>query len=928
MKKSYLLILLLAAFSSLLHAKVIYVDIARPATGAINGNSWATAWPNVQTAIDSSKAGDSIWVAKGTYYHYYNSSAFAMKDSVKVYGGFLNTHTKFSDRDWSRNFSILRGNGYIVILNSFLEAVGPEAVLDGFTVSGGTKGGMENSFSSPTISNCTFISNTYTTGPAAMQNSACSSVITNCQFIGNTGTTAVTNAGFGAFPPANEAGPTFIDCTFSTNSGTNAGGVTSSGCIVSFRNCDFYGNKSSLNGAGLAASYAIVNVANCRFTSNEAAKEGGGIYLDKCISTITGCTFSKNIADFGGGIAHNSDTSIRYMTLTDCIFDGNEAIRPRGTYQYASTERSGGGLYNRGRATISDCIFRNNLAGFANATAGGGGMYCYFRPNDPVSTITNCRFYANGAIDPGTYYYWGTEASGGGAYVAFGNLTNCVFEDNMGFMYGGGLTVFGNGRSGIVDGCRFLRNKSGFGGGLLATSVVKIVNSLIANNKADSSGGGIHFEAWQGTDGNFINNTVTGNWARRGGTMSFKNFGTVTNPVKISNSIMWGNSSGFQRPAAVPAPTVTYSLVQGMAANTASHVLDSSLNPAFVDTAAGIYQLLAASPCRDMGRNDSLPAVFNTDLLGKTRIYNSTVDMGAFEYGIHAPVATLGRDTTLCSNIRLRLRIPYQNGSDVLWSTGDTTVWVNVLTPGIYHVTVTNALGTASDTIDVKHFVAPVVNLGNDTGTCNRLWLDAQNPGSTIRWSNGSGVQRINVLPGTYSVVVTDANLCRATDTIRVAQFPVPVVNLGPDFSFDEGEPVTLDARNAGASYLWSTGETTRMITVDTSGIYSVVVTNPQGCSASGQIEVTMIPSNVGVPTLNATAMLSLYPNPAGQTLTIRVNDPKMYRATMTLLDATGRSVRSFVLEQTEQRLSLEGLAPGVYVLQAGTAHSWKIVKR
>ena len=49
-------------------------------------------------------------------------------------------------------------------------------------------------------------------------------------------------------------------------------------------------------------------------------------------------------------------------------------------------------------------------------------------------------------------------------------------------------------------------------------------------------------------------------------------------------------------------------------------------------------------------------------------------------------------------------------------------------------------------------------------------------------------------------------------------------VDLGNDKVIPEGETTTLDAGNPGSTYLWSTGETSQTISVDTSGYYWVKV--------------------------------------------------------------------------------------------------------
>lgn len=58
---------------------------------------------------------------------------------------------------------------------------------------------------------------------------------------------------------------------------------------------------------------------------------------------------------------------------------------------------------------------------------------------------------------------------------------------------------------------------------------------------------------------------------------------------------------------------------------------------------------------------------------------------------------------------------------------------------------------------------------------------------------------------------------------------PAPTVSLGADRTICVGDSVTLDAGNAGMTYLWSTGATTKTIVAKTDGNYSVTVRNAQG---------------------------------------------------------------------------------------------------
>ena len=112
----------------------------------------------------------------------------------------------------------------------------------------------------------------------------------------------------------------------------------------------------------------------------------------------------------------------------------------------------------------------------------------------------------------------------------------------------------------------------------------------------------------------------------------------------------------------------------------------------------------------------------------------------------------------------------------------------------------------------------PVVNMGNDTAICQgqSIILDAGNPGANFNWSTLENTQTISVdSAATYSVTLTNANGCSATDDIIISINPLPVVNMGNDTAICQGQSIILDAGNPGANFNWSTLENTQTIAVD-----------------------------------------------------------------------------------------------------------------
>lgn len=205
----------------------------------------------------------------------------------------------------------------------------------------------------------------------------------------------------------------------------------------------------------------------------------------------------------------------------------------------------------------------------------------------------------------------------------------------------------------------------------------------------------------------------------------------------------------------------------------------------------------------------------------------------------------LGADVTICAGGSVALDAG-NTGATFSWSTGASTQMINVSASGTYYVTVSNGSCTASDTINVTVLPALSVNLGADitaTTCAGSITLDAGNSGMSFMWSTGLTTQTISVsASGTYYVTVSNGT-CSMSDTINVTITPgVLNVDLGADITLCAGGNVMLDAGNAGLSFNWSTGASTQMISVNTSGSVYVTVTNGS-CSVSDTVDVTVLPA-------------------------------------------------------------------------------------
>jgi gliding motility-associated-like protein len=221
------------------------------------------------------------------------------------------------------------------------------------------------------------------------------------------------------------------------------------------------------------------------------------------------------------------------------------------------------------------------------------------------------------------------------------------------------------------------------------------------------------------------------------------------------------------------------------------------------------------------------------------------------------PTITADGPTIFCAGGSVKLTS--SSGSTYLWLTGETTPSINVTTAGSYWVQVTNSSGcksTISQAVQVPVNpipVTPTITASSSTTFCEGGSVTlTSSPGSAYFWSTGETTQSIVVAAsGSYIVQVVSTSGCQSAPSVPAivtvnAMPPVPVITAGSPTTFCDGEDVTLTT--AGAStYLWSDGENTPSITGTASGIFTVTVTDANGCqrasSAPTQVVVNSLPA-------------------------------------------------------------------------------------
>ncbi len=306
-------------------------------------------YATIQGAIDAAVAGDVIVVAPGTYTE---AIDFIGKDVsvISAKGASMTTLAGPVDKS----------------LVTFRNGESAAAVLDGFTLTGGTgtqlghdrQGGAVLCMqSSPTIRDCRFVDNS---GPALTLGGAIcclssSPIIDNCEFVTNE---AIVDGGaiqgFGS-------SPTIVGCRFTENV-PNAIDLTNSD--LTLVDCTLENNAGGLAfGASASGSARTVRLTGCRFKSN--AYLGLGLYAPAAGSTVVIEDSLIEGNGYGGFTISGHDVLFERNVIArnGSIFNGPVNRIPEGTVRFVGNVFG----WNDGDTATLD-IFSNATVSFLNDT--------------------------------------------------------------------------------------------------------------------------------------------------------------------------------------------------------------------------------------------------------------------------------------------------------------------------------------------------------------------------------------------------------------------------------------------------------------------------------------------------------------------------------------------------------------------------------
>jgi gliding motility-associated-like protein len=212
-------------------------------------------------------------------------------------------------------------------------------------------------------------------------------------------------------------------------------------------------------------------------------------------------------------------------------------------------------------------------------------------------------------------------------------------------------------------------------------------------------------------------------------------------------------------------------------------------------------------------------------------------------------------------------------GYSYLWSNGSVIQDPSGLAAGTYSVVVTDLNGCTIPTqitlvqpAPLNEAIASPTYIGGNNISCFgasdgsiNLLIGGGSPTYSYLWSNGAVTQNINgLVAGTYDVTVTDINGCQITSEIILTE-PTPLQYNLQISSYAGGFNVTgcqndgtidlgVSGSIPGYSYVWSNGSLTQDINNLAAGVYTVTITDANGCLLI--VDTTL----VAAPLVNAVA--------------------------------------------------------------------------
>jgi hypothetical protein len=302
------------------------------------------------------------------------------------------------------------------------------------------------------------------------------------------------------------------------------------------------------------------------------------------------------------------------------------------------------------------------------------------------------------------------------------------------------------------------------------------------------------------------------------------------------------------------------------------------------------------------------------------------------------PVAVISASgpTVFCAGKSVNLTA--SGGSTYTWATGQTgAVLSNITASATYTVTVTNATGcsaVASQIVSVVPIPIPSIVATGATTFCEggSVNLTAYG-GSTYTWSNGATTPTTLITAaGTYSVTVANG-ACTSTADKVISTLPTPSVNLSATPSNGSNGTATAAVTGGTPPYIydWSNNATNYTLIGLSVGTYFVTVTDANGCTKEGSVNVPSITATSDITTLFP---MSISPNPNDGYFLLSLDLPVEQDVSVEIFNMVGKQVAKRMVrgKSISTTVNLTHLAAGQYLVkintEMGRAVKWMVVAK
>lgn len=179
---------------------------------------------------------------------------------------------------------------------------------------------------------------------------------------------------------------------------------------------------------------------------------------------------------------------------------------------------------------------------------------------------------------------------------------------------------------------------------------------------------------------------------------------------------------------------------------------------------------------------------------------------------------------------------------------------ISGLSSGVYSFTIQDSKGCIKiDTITILTSPSVSISLnktnavcGNPNGSITTSVLTGT-PTYTYLWNGGATTQnRSSIPPGVYSVTVTDINGCTATQSTTIATNSSPILTLTKIDATCGKNNGRMFSAITGAKppivFAWSNGKNTNFIDSLLAGVYTLTITDSNGCVKTASDTIKMVP--------------------------------------------------------------------------------------